>query len=110
MFFFKGLIINPIFKLEYCSISSEKRTRARLLKRLRLGAFPYFLLTIKYFNENQIEHQAMSRSDLDYTKFKNIFFFLKYNMAAIDTVINCAGYVGKPNVDACEKEKGESKE
>ena len=28
-------------------------------------------------------------------------------MAAIDTVINCAGYVGKPNVDACEKEKGE---
>ncbi len=75
---------------------------------LLLGANGYIAESFSnYFYENEIDFEPLSRSDLDYTNFNNMYFFLKNNMAAIDTVINCAGYVGKPNVDACESAKGE---
>ena len=73
---------------------------------LLLGANGYVAESfIEYFHENEIDYQALSRADFDYTNFNNLYFFLKNNIAAIDTVINCAGYVGKPNVDACELAK-----
>jgi len=40
------------------------------------------------------------------TTFKDLeTWFLKENRPHIDCVINAAGYTGKPNVDACEKNK-----
>jgi len=43
---------------------------------------------------------ALARRTLDYTKFEP---FLKYlGEHRPEFVINCAGYTGKPNVDACE--------
>ena len=75
---------------------------------LLLGANGYIAESFSnYFYENEIDFEPLSRSDFDYTDFNNMYFFLQNNMAAIDTVINCAGYVGKPNVDACELAKSE---
>lgn len=75
---------------------------------LLLGANGYVAESfINYFYKNEIDFEAVSRDDFDYTNFNNLYFFLKNNIAAIDTVINCAGYVGKPNVDACELAKSE---
>jgi dTDP-4-dehydrorhamnose reductase len=59
--------------------------------------------------------KALSRSkDFDYTnisKFKE-FIDINWHAGDFDTknciVINCAGYVGKPNVDQCEIEKDET--
>jgi len=62
---------------------------------------------MRRFEELDMDTYVASRDKLDYTNFKSIFFFLKANGANIDTLINCAGYVGKPNVDACEDHKGE---
>ena len=36
-----------------------------------------------------------------------MYNFLRANADQIDVLINCAGYVGKPNVDACELHKEE---
>jgi dTDP-4-dehydrorhamnose reductase len=44
---------------------------------------------------------APSRSQMDYTKFDLLLKFLGDNRP--DFLINAAGYTGKPNVDACEK-------
>jgi dTDP-4-dehydrorhamnose reductase len=75
---------------------------------LLLGANGYVAESfINYFYKNEIDFEAVSRDDFDYTNFNNLYFFLKNNIAAIDTVINCAGYVGKPNVDACELAKSD---
>ena len=75
---------------------------------LLLGAKGYVAEAfIAHFHENELDYQALSRSDFDYTNFNNLFYYIKNNLALIDTVINCAGYVGKPNVDACELAKGE---
>ena len=75
---------------------------------LLLGANGYVAQSfIEYFQENEIDYQALSRDGFNYTKFNNLFFYIKNNLAHIDAVINCAGYVGKPNVDACELAKGE---
>jgi len=61
----------------------------------------------KRFVEKGIEFFGVSRSGMDYTDFKTIFHFLHANAANYDVLINCAGYVGKPNVDACEDHKEE---
>lgn len=58
-----------------------------------------------YFKRNNIEHRIFSQSELDYTD-PNIFKdFLDIHDKDIKWVINCSGYTGVPNVDACEDNK-----
>jgi dTDP-4-dehydrorhamnose reductase len=57
---------------------------------------------------NQIEHRghrltAIGRSNCDVYSMASLISALKD--ATPDIVINCAGYTGKPNVDACELDK-----
>lgn len=54
-----------------------------------------------------ISHIALSRKDVDYTSYKSLDSWLHMNYNAPlgtkdATIINCAGFIGKPNVDACE--------
>lgn len=61
-----------------------------------------------------LHYLALSRSDVDYTDFKEFsnFYHINHNNWSTPTknctIINCAGYVGKPNVDACELNKGDT--
>ena len=48
---------------------------------------------------------GLSRKDFDYTDERKLANFLKENQPKF--LINAAGYVGKPNVDACESDKAE---
>ncbi len=55
------------------------------------------------FLKDSFDVQIFDKSTLDYTDrliFKKILSDNSYNV-----VINCSGYTGSPNVDACEKEK-----
>jgi len=45
----------------------------------------------------------LSRKETDYTRFAPLLDFLRAHEPSF--VINCAGYTGKPNVDACEADK-----
>ena len=54
-----------------------------------------------------ISHVALSRKDVDYTSYKELdnWLHMNYNSQISvknATIINCAGFIGKPNVDACE--------
>ena len=49
---------------------------------------------------------ALSRRELDYTRFGLLRDFLKTKRPAF--VVNAAGYTGKPNVDACEIAKADT--
>ena len=56
-----------------------------------------------------IEHYALSRSEVDYTNFEKLYSVIGgIGAYKFDAVINCAGFIGKPNVDACETRKGET--
>ena len=46
---------------------------------------------------------ALSRKQVDYSRFDLLLDFLKTEKPAF--VVNAAGYTGKPNVDACELDK-----
>jgi 3,5-epimerase/4-reductase len=59
----------------------------------------------QYFRANNIEHRIFSQSDLDYTDPDKLREFIEENDRHIRTVINCSGYTGVPNVDACEDNK-----
>jgi dTDP-4-dehydrorhamnose reductase len=48
----------------------------------------------------------LSRRDMDYSRFEVLLKFLRERKPAF--VINAAGYIGKPNVDACENAKAET--
>jgi len=48
----------------------------------------------------------LSRATLDYTRFDSLLGFLRERRPEL--VINCAGYTGKPNVDACEDHKADT--
>lgn len=51
-------------------------------------------------------HHAISRHDIDYTDLAvNSHFEGFLRECKGNVLINCAGYIGKPNVDACEKAK-----
>lgn len=69
---------------------------------------------IKELTLRKLHFIALSRSDLDYTNFKTFsdFYNINYNSTSTPTknsvIINCAGYVGKPNVDACELNKSDT--
>lgn len=63
---------------------------------------------VNYFNTISQPYVALSRSDKNYT---NVSVFKDYLESIRDddiAVINCAGYIGKPNVDACEGAKAET--
>ncbi|HSH95168.1 MAG TPA: sugar nucleotide-binding protein [Roseimicrobium sp.] len=50
--------------------------------------------------------QTLSRRELDYTRFETLLAFLREKRP--EFLINCAGYTGKPNVDACELAKADT--
>jgi dTDP-4-dehydrorhamnose reductase len=49
---------------------------------------------------------ALSRGQMDYTRFDKLLAFLKAEKP--EFLINAAGYTGKPNVDACETARAET--
>ena len=49
------------------------------------------------------EFVPLSRKQVDYTRFDSLLEFLRAKKPAF--LVNCAGYTGKPNVDACELDK-----
>tara|TARA_B100000401_G_scaffold227405_1_gene153959 strand:+ start:634 stop:1503 length:870 start_codon:yes stop_codon:yes gene_type:complete len=61
-----------------------------------------------------LNYLALSRSDIDYTDFKTFSNYAQIHYNAWgkpfknSTIINCAGYVGSPNVDSCELNKGDT--
>jgi dTDP-4-dehydrorhamnose reductase len=58
-----------------------------------------------YLAKRGIAHCKLSRRDVDYTDRDTLITFLREVRATF--LINCAGYTGKPNVDACELHKAE---
>lgn len=50
-----------------------------------------------------VEYTTLSRSQVDYTNFRTLRLFLTEEQPTF--LINCAGYTGKPNVDASEKDR-----
>ncbi|MEI6085192.1 MAG: sugar nucleotide-binding protein [Verrucomicrobiota bacterium] len=58
-----------------------------------------------YFEKTGIAYRNLTRAELDYTSLPVLTKFL--NESRPEFVINCAGYTGKPNVDACEIHKTE---
>jgi dTDP-4-dehydrorhamnose reductase len=52
-----------------------------------------------------IPYQVWPRQDLDYTRLPELTNYLRQHRP--EFLINCAGYTGKPNVDACESHKAE---
>lgn len=56
-------------------------------------------------NRRQLNYRNISRSELDYTNLQTLTQLLAESKP--DFLINCAGYTGKPNVDACEIHKNE---
>ena len=58
--------------------------------------------SLKY---NKFSFSSLSSSSLDYYDSKSLKFFLSSNQSKF--LINCAGFTGKPNVDACESAKYE---
>ncbi len=50
--------------------------------------------------------RALSRREVDYTRFEPLLALLRE--AKPEFLVNCAGYTGKPNVDACESAKADT--
>lgn len=50
--------------------------------------------------------RTLSRREVDYTRFEPLLALLRETKP--DFLINCAGYTGKPNVDACETAKADT--
>ena len=57
----------------------------------------------KMFRERGIDFISLARSELDYTDTASLLLYLREMKPKF--LINAAGYTGKPNVDACEKDK-----
>jgi dTDP-4-dehydrorhamnose reductase len=74
---------------------------------LLLGATGY--VGQQFVQELTTRHRpfaALSRKSLDYTRFDALLKFLREQKP--EFVVNCAGYTGKPNVDACEEHKADT--
>ncbi len=74
---------------------------------LLLGAAGY--IGVAFANEllrRKKEFVPLSRQQADYTRFDILLAFLISKRP--EFVINCAGYTGKPNVDACEIAKADT--
>ena len=74
---------------------------------LLLGASGYigqaFVAELK---RRQLAFTPLSRRQVDYNRFEVLLKFLRERKPAF--VINAAGHIGKPNVDACENAKAET--
>ena len=71
-----------------------------------LGAKGYVGKTMaNVFKHNEISFASLSRVDLDYYNVERLRSYLASNSSKF--LINCAGFTGKPNVDACELAKYE---
>lgn len=57
-------------------------------------------------NRRGLAFEALTRSQLDYTRFEDFLAYLRRAKPAL--VINAAGHTGKPNVDACETTKADT--
>ncbi len=55
--------------------------------------------------DRQIPFATLSRTDCDFYDVEQLAAKIQASQA--DFLVNCAGYTGKPNVDACELEKAE---
>jgi len=53
-----------------------------------------------------INYTSLSRAKFDYTKFDNLWLYIKEHRPKF--VINCAGVTGVPNIDWCEDHKAET--
>jgi len=68
---------------------------------------------VKELKSRDLPHIALSRTDVDYTNKCDFDLYLLNNfhrniLEGEDiVVVNCAGYIGKPNVDACELAKAD---
>lgn len=60
---------------------------------------------INHLQNNNIVYSAFSQRELDYTKTELLYKVLEEHKGNISYVINCFGYTGVPNVDACETNK-----
>ncbi len=60
---------------------------------------------VEHLTQQKLPHVVASRSIVDYYNVESLSNFLKQSNAQF--LINCAGYTGKPNVDACEKDRTE---
>ena len=56
--------------------------------------------------KRKLDYRSLSRRNLDYTDFRTLLGALKKEKP--DFVVNAAWFTGKPNVDACENQKGET--
>ena len=71
---------------------------------------------VKELKSRGLPYLALSRTDIDYTNmqiFDNWLSNNAYKKTVANhniSIINCAGYVGKPNVDACELNKADTVE
>ena len=71
---------------------------------LLLGASGYIGEAFaKELQRRGTEFLPLSRKQVDYTRFGSLLEFLRAKKPPF--VINCAGFTGKPNVDACELDK-----
>lgn len=78
------------------------------MKYVILGKTGYIAQAIiKELANRNIKHVTLSKQQVDYTNYRVFENFLSRSdlfdghISEIN-VINCAGYIGKPNVDACE--------
>ena len=54
----------------------------------------------------KLDFTPLARAEVDYSRFEVLLKFLRERKPTF--VINAAGYIGKPNVDACENAKAET--
>jgi dTDP-4-dehydrorhamnose reductase len=59
----------------------------------------------KFLQATEIDFISLARASVDYTQPETLVAFLRDKQPSF--LINCAGYTGKPNVDACEDHKAE---
>jgi dTDP-4-dehydrorhamnose reductase len=71
---------------------------------LLLGATGYIgEAFVKELQRRNADFIPLSRKQVDYTRFDLLLEYLRAKKPAF--LVNCAGYTGKPNVDACELDK-----
>jgi dTDP-4-dehydrorhamnose reductase len=59
----------------------------------------------KYFETNKIPYEIFSQAELNYTDYETFRQYISKKTFNTGWVINCSGYTGVPNVDACETNK-----
>ncbi len=57
-------------------------------------------------NRRSIPFVPLARAEVDYTRFDVLLEFLRSRKPSL--VVNAAGHIGRPNVDACEEQKADT--